>query len=282
VVNHSSLLAFAHELADAAGAVIRPCFGAHGTVEAKADNSPVTKADREAEHVMRHKIHQQFPAHHIYGEEYGALQAEPLDHPTIPSSHHRYMWLLDPIDGTRAFIAGKKQWGTLIALCKDDVPILGILDQPVTRERWSAVRGEATLYTFHSRAGGNPDIKEALDARSGMHDHLKKATLSTTSTSYFTAPERLAFTRLKAECGEFIENGDCYAYGLLARAQRDIVVDAGLKPYDILALIPIIESAGGVITRWNGAPVTFNSYSDVIAARTPDLHRQAQKLLQGA
>ncbi|MFO0109358.1 MAG: inositol monophosphatase family protein, partial [Alphaproteobacteria bacterium] len=137
------------------------------------------------------------------------------------------------------------------------------------------------LYTCHSRTSGNPDIKEALDARSGTHEHLKKASLSTTSTSYFTPQERLAFTRLKAECGEFSENGDCYAYGLLARGQRDIVVDTGLKPYDILALVTIIESSGGVITGWDGAPVTLANYRNVVAARTPDLHRQARQLLQG-
>ena len=272
---HASLLAFAHELADAAGAVIRPCFGAHGVVDAKADNSPVTEADRAAERVMRQMIHQHFPEHAIYGEEFGTTHHAPR------ITHHGLTWLLDPIDGTRAFIAGKKEWGTLIALCEDGIPIIGILDQPVTGERWSGVRGEATLYTCHSRTNGNPDIKEALDARSGTHEHLKKASLSTTSTSYFTSGERLAFTRLKAECGEFSENGDCYAYGLLARGIRDIVVDTGLKPYDILALVTIIESSGGVITGWDGAPVTLANYRNVVAARTPDLHRQARQLLQG-
>jgi len=293
--HHASLLAFAHQLADAAGAVIRPCFGAHGVVDAKADNSPVTEADRAAERVMRQMIHQQFPSHSIYGEEFGTTQmpqgqeAEPAmsrdsalhGERRSPRRQPFYTWLLDPIDGTRGFIAGKKEWGTLIALCEDGIPIIGILDQPVTGERWSGVRGEATLYTCHSRTSGNPDIKEAMDARSGTHEHLKKASLSTTSTSYFTPQERLAFTRLKAECGEFSENGDCYAYGLLARGQRDIVVDTGLKPFDILALVTIIESSGGVITGWDGAPVTLANYRNVVAARTPDLHRQARQLLQG-
>jgi histidinol phosphatase-like enzyme (inositol monophosphatase family) len=276
MTNYASLLAFAHQLADAAGAVIRPCFGAHGTVDAKADNSPVTEADRAAERVMREMIRAQFPDHAIYGEEFG------ITHHASRTTHHGFIWVLDPIDGTRAFIAGKKEWGTLIALCENGAPFLGILDQPVTGERWSAVKGEASLYTCHSGVRGNPDIKEALDARLRGHESLNQASLSTTSIPYFSTEEAAIFTRLRKECGEFSEGGDCYAYGLLARGMRDIVVDAGLKPYDILALVPIIEGAGGIITDWQGAPVTLDNYRRVLATRIPDLHQQALALLQGA
>jgi histidinol phosphatase-like enzyme (inositol monophosphatase family) len=266
MTSHTTLLAFAHQLADAAGAVIRPCFGAHGVVDAKADSSPVTEADRAAERVMRHLIHQQFPTHHIYGEEFGATNHE------LRMTNHELTWLLDPIDGTRAFIAGKKEWGTLIALCEDGIPILGILDQPVTGERWSAVRGHKSEYRDPAQGG----VKIPLP-REG--DNLKQATLSTTSIPYFTPEEQAAFARLKAECGEFSEGGDCYAYGLLVRGQRDIVVDAGLKPYDILALVPIIEGAGGVITGWDGNPITLYHYANAVAAQSRDLHHVAMQSL---
>ncbi|MFN7609904.1 MAG: inositol monophosphatase family protein, partial [bacterium] len=262
MTSHTPLLTFAHELAEAAGVVIRPYFGAHGAVEAKADFSPVTEADRAAEHVMRERIRAQFPTHAIYGEEFGASNhTEITDHLNIRSSDHPFTWLLDPIDGTRAFIAGKKEWGTLIALCENSIPVLGVMYQPITGERWSAA-GE-----------------DGYAASRKEHGHLKTASLSTTSIPYFTLAEAAGFSRLRAACASFSEGGDCYAYGLLARGERDIVVDAGLKPYDILALVPIIEQAGGTITDWEGAPVTLDNYQRALATRTPGLHRQALALL---
>ncbi len=267
MTSHTPLLTFAHELAEAAGVVIRPYFGAHGAVEAKADFSPVTKADRAAERVMRAMIHARFPAHEIYGEEFGTSSHEPR------VASHEHTWLLDPIDGTRAFIAGKKEWGTLIALCEHGVPVLGVMYQPITNERWSAVRDEPSCYKTD---------KEMLDIRPRGHDHLRESSLSTTSIPYFTLAEAARFARLREACGGFTEGGDCYAYGLLTRGERDIVVDAGLKPYDILALVPIIEQAGGVITDWEGAPVTLDNHQRALATRTPDLHRQALALLRGA
>lgn len=257
-VNKKQYITFAHALAEAAGEVIRPYFGAHGAVAAKADSSPVTEADRAAEHVMREMIRAQFPTHAIYGEEFGA------SHHASRITHHDLLWLLDPIDGTRAFIAGKKEWGTLIALCENSIPVLGVMYQPITGERWSAA-GE-----------------DGYAASRKEHGHLKTASLSTTSIPYFTLAEAAGFSRLRAACASFSEGGDCYAYGLLARGERDIVVDAGLKPYDILALVPIIEQAGGTITDWEGAPVTLDNYQRVLATHTPGLHQQALTLLRGA
>jgi inositol-phosphate phosphatase / L-galactose 1-phosphate phosphatase / histidinol-phosphatase len=267
MTSHTPLITFAHELAEAAGAAIRPYFGAHGAVEAKADFSPVTEADRAAEHVMRERIRTRFPTHGIYGEEFGT------SHHASRSTHHDLLWLLDPIDGTRAFIAGKKEWGTLIALCEHGVPVLGVMYQPITNERWSAVRDEPSCY--------NTD-KEMLDIRPHGQATVKESSLSTTSIPYFTLAEAARFARLREACASFTEGGDCYAYGLLARGERDIVVDAGLKPYDILALVPIIEQVGGVITDWEGAPVTLDNHQRALAARTPGLHRQALALLRGA
>lgn len=243
-MSNSDHLAFAHRLADAAGAAIRPWFGEHGAVESKADASPVTVADREAETAIRALIEATYPDHGIYGEEHGQSGLD-----------KEYVWVIDPIDGTRAFIEGKKEWGTLIALCHHGAPVLGILDQPVTGERWVGVQGQP------STLNGKP-----IQVRTCAS--LAEATISTTSKNYFTPVQAKQFVAVAEQCAEVIDGGDCYAYGMLARGERDLVVDAGLKPYDILALVPIITGAGGSITAWDGAPITLAHYSTAIAAHS--------------
>lgn len=245
--NLDQFIAFAHLLADASGRIILPYFESELAVEAKADKTPVTKADREAEEAMRGLIEQTFPDHAIFGEETGVTK-------TISP----YTWVLDPIDGTKAFIAGRKEWGTLIALCEDGVPILGVLNQPATGERWLGVRGQATvLNNSPIRTRACPSVSEAE--------------LSTTSVNYFTAEQAAKVVKLAQSCRRTVQDGDCYAYGLLARGERDIVLDAGLKPYDILALVPIIEGAGGKITGWDGAPITLTHYATALALGAPGL-----------
>lgn len=271
--NTADLLTFAHALADASGAAIRPYFGVAVDVETKADNSPVSIADRAAEAAIRDLITRHYPEHGIYGEEFGSSFVIPvkagISSPGVDSrlrgnddvTTPRYTWVIDPIDGTRAFLAGSKEWGTLIALCEDGVPIIGLLDQPITGERWAAVRGEHSLKT---RACSS----------------LAEAEISTTSARYFTAPQAVRFAALAEQCKTVIADGDCYAYGMLARGERDLVVDAGLKPYDILALVPIIEAAGGVITGWDGAPITLENYANVLAAGDAARHKEALDILQ--
>lgn len=254
----TTFTAFAHQLADTAGAIIRPYFEAELAVEAKADKSPVTKADREAEAAMRALIEQHYPDHAIYGEEGGQKK-------TIS----QYTWVLDPIDGTRAFIAGRKEWGTLIALCDDGVPVLGILDQPATGERWIGVRGQSTMFNG-----------SAITSRRGIG--LAEAELSTTSANYFTPGQATRVVALAREVGRTVQDGDCYAYGLLARGARDLVLDAGLKPYDILALVPIVEGAGATLTAWDGAPITLTHYSTALAAGDAALADAARALLAPA
>lgn len=258
MVNTKDYLAFAHRLADASGKVIRPYFGQALDVEAKADNSPVSIADREAEAAMREMITLTFPDHGIYGEEHGQSDVE-----------KEFVWVLDPIDGTKAFIAGRKEWGTLVALCQNGVPIFGILNQPVTGERWVGSKGGV------SYCSGN--VLKTRDITT-----LADAEVSTTSALHFTPEQGEAMVRLAKSCRAVVKDGDCYAYGLLARGSRDIVVDAGLKPYDILALVPIIEAAGGAITTWEGKPVTLKDYANVLAAGDKALHGAALALLQGA
>ena len=247
----------AHALADAAAEAIIPFFGAHGEVESKADASPVTEADRAAEQAMREILLREAPEHTIYGEEFGITTRH------APAASPHYTWVLDPIDGTRAFMKGLKEWGTLIALCEDGVPILGLMHQPITGERWLGVRGKETTYQ------GQP-IQKSAAATS-----LAEAEISTTSAAYFTPAQTQAFAALAKQCKRTVLGGDCYAYGLLALGKRDIVVDAGLKPYDILALVPILEGAGCTITGWDGARVTLEHYSNIVAAHNAPLHATA-------
>ncbi len=241
----------ANRLADAAGAVIRPYFRAAHGLETKADHSPVTLADREAEAAMRAMIEAAFPDDAIIGEEYG----------TKPGNSGR-AWVLDPVDGTRAFVSGRPIFGTLIALMIDGWPMLGIIDQPILRERWLGVIGKLTLFN------GTPITTRACTS-------LEGAALATTSphafdehqADHFVALAR-AVTRGSMQQGP-IYGGDCYNYGCLASGHLDIVVEAGLKVHDFAALVPVVEGAGGRMCDWQGDPLTADSIGEVIAAGDP-------------
>lgn len=232
------LTAFAEELADLSGATILPHFRESIEVHNKHSAGgfdPVTEADRAAEEAIRTRIKLRYPSHGILGEEYGS---EPGAAP--------YTWVLDPIDGTRAFMCGMAQWGTLIALNDGRRPLIGVLDQPYTRERWVAAGGASTFRNAHGR-------RTQLKTRAC--GSLKEAVLSTTSpVGYFDAAEQKAFWALAEDARLTRFGGDCYAYGLLAMGFVDVIVEATLKPWDVQALIPIVENAGGVITTWEGAP----------------------------
>jgi len=255
-----SLAAFtvhAECLADAAGAVIRRYFRTPVTVDDKADASPVTIADRESETAMRALTEAAFPDHGIIGEEHGRVRADA-----------EYVWVLDPIDGTRAFITGKPLFGTLIALVRRGVPVLGIIDQPVSRERWIGIAGEPT------RLNGS-----VIAAR--RCGGLEWATLSTPSPDLFDGADAAAFARLKKRCKQTVYGGDCYAYGLVASGFIDLVVEAGLKPYDFCALAPIVAGAGGAMADWQGRPLTLASDGRVVAAGDPDVLAAAVAELSG-
>jgi len=244
-------IAFAQELADAAGAAIRPYFRAEHGLETKSDRSPVTLADRAAEAAMRALIERRFPADAIIGEEYGAK----------PGTSGR-AWVLDPIDGTRAFVSGRPVFGTLIALMIEDWPVLGIIDQPVARERWLGAAGRPTLFN------GAP-------ARTRRCPELAGAAIATTSPHAFGEHEVDRYLALAAAAngGSLrqgpIYGGDCYNYGCLASGHLDIVVESGLKIYDFAALVPVVEGAGGRMCDWAGDPLHADSKGDVIAAGDP-------------
>lgn len=225
------LIAAAEAAADIAGAVIRPFFRSGLGSEAKADRSPVTIADRTAETAMRAVLSERFPEHGILGEEF------PHQRPGA-----RLQWVLDPIDGTRAFITGRPIFGTLIGLLDGDRPILGLIDQPVTGERWIGVAGRPTR--FRAPLGGVPGCRPC--------PNLAEAELSCTLPDMLGPDEMPRWQRLAAAVGRVTWGGDCYAYGLLALGQIDVIAEADLKLWDWAALLPVIEGAGGLLTDWEG------------------------------
>ena len=253
------LVAAAVAAADVAGAVIRPYFRAGLESDLKDDRSPVTVADRTAELVMRAVLAERFPAHGILGEEFG------LDRPDAS-----LRWVLDPIDGTRAFITGRPVFGTLIGLMDGDTPILGIIDQPVTGERWIGAAGRPTRFTgpFGGRAGTRPCAG------------LAQAELSLTSPEMLGA-DLPRWQALSAATKRSSFGGDCYAYGLLALGQIDIIAEADLKIWDWAALTPIIEGAGGRITDWSGRKLAGGGDGRALAVGDPGLLEQAIALLAG-
>ena len=219
---------------------------------------PVTRADRAAERVILRAIATAWPDHGVIGEEFGARR---------PAA--RLRWFIDPIDGTRAFIAGAPMWGILIGLMDGEEPLLGVMDQPFTRERfWSGPRSS------HLRSAGGRSRRIRTRNRTRIGD----AILMTTDPDLFTSgAESEAFGRAKAAARLTRYGGDCYAYCLLACGFVDLVIEAGLKPHDVVALIPIIERAGGCITTWDGGPAS--SGGRIVAAGDRRLHEAALKLL---
>jgi len=209
----------------------------------------VTIADRAAEQAMRALLSARFPAHGIAGEEFGT------DRPDA-----RLRWVLDPIDGTRAFITGRPVFGTLVALLDDGVPVLGVIDQPITGERWIGVAGQPTR--FRGPFGGVAGARACAS--------LAEAELSATTPAMF-GPHRPAFDRLAGAVRRVSWGGDCYAYGLLALGQIDVIAEADMKPWDWAALVPVIEGAGGRITDWTGAPLRADGDGLVLAVGDPTL-----------
>ncbi len=251
------LIAAAEAAADVAGAVIRPLFRAGIEVAAKADRSPVTIADRSAEQAMRAVLAERFPDHGIEGEEYG-----------IDRAGAARRWVLDPIDGTRAFITGRPIFGTLIALLEEDRPILGLIDQPVTGERWLGVAGRPTV--FRGPLGGVAGCRPC--------PALAAAELSCTSPEMF-GPHLPAWRRLAGAVRRVSFGGDCYAYGLLALGRIDAIAEAAMKMWDWAALLPVVEGAGGRLTDWQGRPPRRDGDGRVLAVGDPALLEPAAALL---
>ncbi len=230
---------FVNELATTSGRAILPFFRSSLPAEDKSRGGaydPVTEADRAGEAAMRHLIKRSFPTHGIVGEEFGAEREDA-----------EYVWVLDPIDGTRAFIAGLPTWGTLIGLTRRGAPCYGMMHQPFTGERFFGDGGSAFFRRHEDRAG-----ERRLKTR--RCNGLSEALVATTSPKLFDEPQRAAYERVEGAARLARYGCDCYAYCMLAAGHVDVVVEAGLKPYDIAALIPIVEGAGGAVTTWDGGP----------------------------
>jgi histidinol phosphatase-like enzyme (inositol monophosphatase family) len=240
-------ITLAARLAEAAGAAIRPFFRADFAHEAKGDATPVTEADRAAEAAMRAILDAEYPDDAIVGEEF--------DEKAGSSGR---TWVLDPIDGTVSFMAGRPIFGTLIALLQDGFPVMGVIDQCISGERWVGVSGRGTTLN------GKP-------VRTRTCRELSDAVLASTGPQYFDnhAAEHFMALAAKTAHKRMVWGGDCYNYGLLAAGQIDLVVESGLKIHDFAALVPIVEGAGGLMCDWNGDPLHSGSAGDVIALGDP-------------
>ena len=257
-MNLAADIVLAQRLADAAGAAIRPWFRNGAAVERKGDSTPVTEADRAAETAIRALIEKRFPDHGILGEEHGAVGTD-----------RRHVWVIDPIDGTRAFITGIPVWGTLVGLTENGKSIAGMMAQPFTGELFYALNGKSCR-----RASGG----ESENRVSGVTE-LLGATLFTTTPHLFRGEARERYDAIESKVKLFRYGCDCYAYCMLAAGFVDLVIETALQPYDIVALVPIIEAAGGIVTNWDGSRPEAGG--NIIAAATPELHRAAMQMMNG-
>ncbi len=252
-----TLKAFACELADAAAAVTLKYFKKTIPVTDKdkgAGFDPVTKADQGAEEAIRALIEAHYPDHGIFGEEFG-----------IKKTDGPFEWVLDPVDGTRAFISGLPSWGTLIGLRHNGVPIIGVIDQPYIRERYLGWPGGASL-------NGEPITTRSCKS-------LDEATISTTDSALFQNHERPAFDEILKRSKLNRYGLDCYAYAVVSAGHMDLVIESGLKPYDMMALIPILRGAGGSATNWEGgAP---GDCGRLLAVGDPALLDEVLPILKG-
>lgn len=267
----NTLTAVAHDVADVAASITSRYFRTRFEVDIKSDASPVTIADRQAERAMRETLESKVPSHCIFGEEEGFQYGNDAS-----GAGKDYLWVLDPIDGTKSFITGKPVFGTLIALLYRGVPIIGVLDQPIQKERWVGVSGRQTTLNGES-------------IRTRKCTEVSSAYLYATTPHMFEGRTEIAFNALRDEVRIPLYGCDCYAYGLLAAGHCDIVAEADLKPYDYMALVPIVKGAGGVITDWQGKSLTWSTeeaskgsapIGEVLAAGDAHCHEKALSVLQ--
>ncbi|MEQ8226964.1 MAG: histidinol-phosphatase [Rhodospirillales bacterium] len=250
-------LALAMDMAARARSIVMRHYDAALEIEDKADLSPVTQADRECEAALRDMIAAKFPDHGIYGEEFGAQNTDA-----------EFVWVLDPIDGTKAFITGKPLFGTLIGLLRDGKSYLGVMDNPALDEVWAGAPGlGATRNGMPLQTRSCPDLAGAW--------------LYTTSPQMHQGLNFGRFEDLRRQSKHAVYGGDCYSYGQLARGRADLVCDSSMEPYDYVALVPIVEGAGGRMTDWAGKPLGLDGDGTVIAAGDALSHAAAVDALSG-
>ncbi len=249
------LIDLAERAANLSRPILRRYFRADLDIVRKGDESPVTRADREAETAIRQLLSREVPDHGIIGEEHGAERPDA-----------DFVWVLDPLDGTRAFVVGKPTFGTLIALAHKGEPVLGVIDMPMLDEQWIGARGQATTFN------GKPAKTRACAS-------LGQAWINTTSPEMFTGEREAAFKRVRAASAGCNYGGDCYGYGLVASGHLDMTIEAGMQTYDFMALVPVVQGAGGIITDWAGQPLTLDSDGSVLATGDARVHAEAVVLL---
>ncbi len=256
--DQDALLAFlqlANIMADDARTIALQYFRNSAINWSKSDSTPVTEADLRIEQRIREIAAEHYPEHGFIGEENGTTNA-----------NSKLRWCVDPIDGTKSFLYGVPTFGTLIALTYDAVPIVGVIEHPAMRERWCAVQGGATA------SQGKP-------CRSSRRKEVNEAVVYATSIDMFNAEERRQFDAVTEQAKRRQFGVDCYAYSLLSSGFIDIVMEADMKPYDLMALVPVIEGAGGVVSSWRGEPLTLGSASQILATANEQLHHQCLDII---
>ncbi|WP_025897797.1 inositol monophosphatase family protein [Sneathiella glossodoripedis] len=247
----------AHKLADAAGEIIRPLYRKKIDIISKDDLSPVTIADQNAEMAMRKLIEEAFPDHGIYGEEHGQVRTDA-----------EYVWVLDPIDGTHSFISGAPTFAVLVGLTRFGKPIMGVVDQPISGERWVGANGQTTLNGIAIQT--NPAVTE-----------VSQASLFSYGLELFKCERGDQYRQLTETVRRVRFGYDSYAFALLSHGFVDIVADADMKPFDYCALVPVVENAGGTISDWDGNPLTLTNPGYVLASGNQKLHDAALPILKG-
>ncbi len=257
---NEEIIKFANYLADISQPIAQKYYRLNNGEISKEDDSPVTKADREIEEIIRQKISQKFPDHGIIGEEFGDIKTDA-----------EFVWILDPIDGTSSFIVGRPTFGTLIALTYRGKAILGIMNQPINNERWVGIAENGSYFN-------------GKKIRSRNCVEIENSVMCSSSSFHFKNDDELILKKLSAatkyqKIGGIIYGGDCYSYACLASGFVDIVIDPGLKVYDYAALIPIIEMAGGVVSDWHGKDLELKSNVKLLASANAELHQKALKII---
>ncbi len=253
------LVEFAHQLADAAGEIVRSAARSRRVVHRKADASPVTEVDRAVEIRLREMITARHPDHGVVGEEFGGDRRDA-----------EHVWVLDPIDGTKAFMAGLPVFGTLIGLTRGGRPVLGVVDQPITRDRWTGVDGDGT---WHNSERVHADAC----------DRLSDALVCTTSHEYYEGEDARALRRIASGSRWMVYGGNCHAFVQVASGFVDVALEARVGVYDYCALVPVVENAGGVMTGWRGEPLTIGPPPGgrILASGNPVVHEAAMACLAG-
>ena len=249
---------FANQLADQAREIALKYFRQTIEVESKSDNSPVSIADKEIEQTLRTMIATEFPDHGVLGEEFATKSAD-----------SEFLWVIDPIDGTKSFICGNPSFGALISLLKNGRPVLGIIEIPAMGERWLGIDGQGTFFNDHH-------------VQTKATQKLADGICCATGPDFFTQDELPIYNQVSQHGPFRLFGGDCYNYGLLASGHVDVVMEAGLKPFDFMALIPVIKNAGGIVTDWRANQMTLESSGQILACANLHLHQQCLEQINKA